>query len=177
MEEPVTLAETKRHLRLEVDETDEDSDILDLIADAREYAEGRQRKKLAVRSFTLTAAAERSFILPPPCKKIISVVVTDKDGQAKAIDEGNYHLYSDDFKAVLVLGKSYKYPSLNSDNRYPVQIEFSSGMLPVEVPRKTKRAIKLLIGHWYETREATTEKKREKPPFAVDALLEMDRTW
>lgn len=173
----MTLTEAKRHLRLEVDETDEDSDILDLIADAREYAEGRQRKKLAIRSFTLIAAAERSFILPPPCKEIISVVVTDKDGQTTALDEADYRLYSDDFKAVLVLGNSYKYPSLNSDNGYPVRIEFTSGMLPIEVPRKTKRAIKLLIGHWYETREATTEKKRDKPPFAVDSLLDMDRTW
>lgn len=173
----MTLEEAKRHLRLEIDETDEDDDILDLIADAREYAEGRQRKKLAVRNFTITSAAERSFILPPPCREVVSVVVIDKDGQATTLDKEDYHLYSDDFKAILVLSNSYKYPSLNSDNSYPVQIEFTAGMFPVEVPRKTKRAIKLLIGHWYETREATTEKKREKPPFAVDALLDMDRTW
>ncbi|MBW4083526.1 head-tail connector protein [Paenibacillus sp. S150] len=173
----MTLAEAKRHLRLEPDETDEDDLIASLISVAREYAEGRQWKKLAVRDFELKAAADRTFQLPPPCQEILSVVVTDKDGQAIEIPGTDYYLYSDNYKASLVLSSAYKYPSLLPDNRFPVQIEFTCGLPTADVPKKTKHAILLLVGHWYENREASTEKKREKPPFAVDALLDMDRTW
>lgn len=176
-QEPVTLAEAKKHLRLELDENDEDDLIAGLISVAREYAEGRQWKKLAVRDFELKAAADRTFQLPPPCQEILSVSVTDKDGHPVELAGTDYYLYSDNYKASLVLSSAYKYPSLLPDNRLPVRIEFTAGLLPSDVPKKTKHAILLLVGHWYENREAATEKKREKPPFTVDALLDMDRTW
>lgn len=171
------MTEAKKHLRLDLDETDEDELIAGLISAAREYAEGRQWKKLAVRNFELKVAAERTFQLPPPCQEILSVIVTDKDGHPIEIPSTDYYLYSDDYKASLVLVSTYKYPSLSSDNRYPIQIKFTAGLSPAAILKKTKLAILLLIGHWYENREATTEKKREKPPFAVDSLLDMDRTW
>lgn len=173
----MTLAEAKKHLRLEPDETDEDDLIAGLISVAREYAEGRQWKKLAVRTYELKAAADRTFQLPPPCQEILSVIVNDRNGDPVEISASNYYLYSDDFKALLELSSTYKYPALSSDNRLPVRIEFKAGLSPEAVLKKTKHAILMLIGHWYENREASTEKKREKPPFAVDALLDMDRTW
>ncbi|AIQ54571.1 hypothetical protein R70331_25710 [Paenibacillus sp. FSL R7-0331] len=173
----MTLAEAKRHLRLESDETDEDGLITTLISVAREYAEDRQWKKLAVRTFELYAADARSFRLPPPCQEILSVIVTDREGQTVELAAADYYLYSDNSKATLELVSTYKYPALSVENKFPVQIQFNSGLIPAAVPKKTKHAILMLIGHWYENREASTEKKREKPPFAVDALLDMDRTW
>lgn len=173
----MTLEEAKKHLRLEPDETDEDDLIAVLISVAREYAEGRQWKKLAIRTFELKAPADRTFQLPPPCQEVLSVIVTDKDGASVEIPATDYYLYSDDYKASLELRSAYKYPALSSDDRLPVRIQFKAGLSPETVLKKTKHAILMLIGHWYENREATTEKKREKPPFAVDALLDMDRTW
>ncbi|ETT46276.1 hypothetical protein BSK66_25530 [Paenibacillus odorifer] len=172
----MTLAEAKRHLRLEEDETDEDELISGLISAAREYAEDRQWKRLAKRKFETQSPADLFFRLPAPCQSIESVSFTDSEGAMVVISPSFYTLYSDNFKADLFLS-SFKYPPLRTTDKYPVRIEFTAGMQPEEVPRKTKIAILMLVGHWYETREATTEKKREKPPFAVDALLDMDRTW
>lgn len=173
----MTLEEVKAHLRLEPDETEEDELVLrPLIGDARDYAEGRQRKRLALRQFELLAHDDRSFQLHPPVSSILSVTVTDKDGIPTTLSPSMYSLYSDSYKASLVLSSGYKYPSVG-ENKYPVRIVFEAGMPPASVPRRTKRAILLLIGHWYENREDVEVRKKKHLPLAVDTLLDMDRTW
>lgn len=58
-----------------------------------------------------------------------------------------------------------------------VVIRFVSGYgdAPGDVPEEYKSAIKLLVGHLYESRETTTEKALKKIPFGVESLLNFNR--
>lgn len=40
-----------------------------------------------------------------------------------------------------------------------------------EIPKPIQHAAMLLVGHWYENREATSERKLEEVPLAVSYLL------
>lgn len=53
----------------------------------------------------------------------------------------------------------------------------AEGEEPVVPPvNETQRqAARLLVGHWYENREAVSEKAPGKVPFAVDMLLRFNR--
>jgi len=56
-----------------------------------------------------------------------------------------------------------------------VRIEFTAGY--TELPASIRQAALLMIGHWYENREAATEAKLSDMPMAVDALLMPCRNW
>lgn len=45
------------------------------------------------------------------------------------------------------------------------------------IPAETRQAVLLLVGHWYEHREAVSEGRLVEPPYAVRALLEMGRVY
>ena len=49
--------------------------------------------------------------------------------------------------------------------------------MSADVPGPLKLAIKLLVGHFYENREATTMLKIDELPLGIKALIEPYRTW
>jgi uncharacterized phiE125 gp8 family phage protein len=59
-----------------------------------------------------------------------------------------------------------------------VKVSFTAGY-GTDIPRTTKQAMLMLIGNWYENREAVVlgTKTPSNIPFGVDALLSMDRMW
>jgi len=49
--------------------------------------------------------------------------------------------------------------------------------LPVEQLPAVQAAVKLLVGHWYENREAATEKALSAAPMAVQSIIGALRVW
>lgn len=174
--EPITLTLTKLHLR--VDHTDEDTLISALISAAREYCEGFQRRSIAVQTWELTMDSFPLEIrLPqPPLVSVTYIKYKDKDGSEMTLSASDYVVNSDEEpgKVVLAYGKSWPYVTL-----YPtgaIKVRYLAGYTTELVPLRTKQAMLLLIGSWYENREAVNIGKVAAPvPFAVDALLWLDR--
>lgn len=57
-----------------------------------------------------------------------------------------------------------------------VRIEYVTG-LPEAQRAAVKMAVKLLVGHWYENREAASEKALSAAPMAVNALVSPLKAW
>lgn len=72
----------------------------------------------------------------------------------------------DDLTAEDTLIEAYKGAAIAHIQNLTEQ-DFSTLM-----PEPIKHAIKLLVGHWYKNREATTETKQQEIPHAVDALIQ-----
>jgi hypothetical protein len=78
----------------------------------------------------------------------------------------------------IVLGYGKCWPSSTLRPANGVCIIFIAGYGSAElVPENTKNAIRLIVGHLYEHREAVTDKPLTDVPLAVDALLGIDRVW
>lgn len=150
--EPVTPTEAKAHLR--VSHASEDELIAGLIRAARDEVEKATGTALIDQSWRL--ALDRwprdsvATIIRHPVKAILSVTVFGADGEATLIDPDTYALDNLSRPARLHF-EAMPAPAriLNG-----IEIDFTAGFgeAGTDVPDLLKRAILLLVAHWYEFR-------------------------
>jgi uncharacterized phiE125 gp8 family phage protein len=179
--EPVTLEEAKKHLRIE--SSDEDVEITGWIQAAREWCEGYQNRafitqtwELALDSFPLGTYIK---IPKPPLQSVTSVKYYDTDETENTFSADSYHVdtYSEPGRIVLKYGETWPSDTLRTANGVIIQFKVGYGDAAASVPEKVKQAIKVLVGHLYENREATDIKELKEVPFAVCSLLGLERIW
>lgn len=169
--EPITLHEVRQHLRLP--ETDaEDALLLSLIKTARSYCEHYTRRALAGQTLefypNLFHDADPIELPCPPLQRVIEISYKDKTGDETFLPPSSYLVdtSSEPGRIMPAAGKSWPaftpYPSL------PIRIRFFSGY--DNLPFSIRLAILLLVGHWYENREATGN-TNSLIDFSVHSLL------
>lgn len=172
--EPViSLDEAKRHLRVFHD--DDDADITDLIAVATAVVEGPNGIGIAlgVQTWRMSLDYFPCEIRIPlgPVREITSVEYTDAAGEAAAVASWRADL--DTQPCRIWPARDTAWPAITCEPG-AVKITFECGF--DDVPADLRAAMKLLIGHFYEHREAvTTDLKAVDLPMGVDAILERYR--
>lgn len=115
--EPLTLSETKLHLRIESSITDEDSHISALIAAARVYAETDGRR-LVTQTMRLTMSRFPSgrFIVIHywPVQSISSITYFDENGTEQTLAATKYRLGSLSGKPVVELDDDEVWPDIDT---------------------------------------------------------------
>lgn len=196
--EPVTLDQAKAHLRVSFD--DEDDYITSLITAARQFIEKATNRAIFSRQMRLTldyfplgytggsiSTTTADFLtwyyrgvsirLPMPgCVSVESVSYIAADGTTKTIDSADYTVDTVSEPARITPAPGYTWPSLQNYRPGQVIVDYTAGSYGdgVEVnncPRTITMAMLLLMGHWYEHREAVSDAKLTTVPLAVDALL------
>lgn len=173
---PVSLAEAKAHLRVE--STDEDALITVLIAAAVAYADGWSGilgRCLITQSwrqdFDCTDAELR---LPLPVIAITEMRVFGADDNTGAtVDAANYELQRDERGSFVRIDDDYSWPTDLAETR-AVRVTFTAGYgaAAADVPADLRVGLLLLIGHWYQNREAVNVGNiTTSLPFGVDALF------
>lgn len=182
--EPLSLEEAKLHLR--VDGTDEDSLITFLIGTARHDVETITRRALITQTWELVMddwPDDDWFPVPmPKLQSILSIKYKDENGVEYTFDPENYAVDTDSVVGRVMLFDDADWPS---DELYPVsaiRVEFTAGYGDTgsDVPAPIRQAMKLLIGHYYENREAvinSTGANIQLLPMGVSALLQTYRVW
>jgi uncharacterized phiE125 gp8 family phage protein len=151
--EPVTLAEAKSHLR--VDLNDDDTLINALITAARQMAEEYTRRAFITQTWEATflplGVPYRGIRLSrPPVQQIVSITV---DGQT--LDPTKYELLDDWIE--------FDPKPLPQDK---IVIRYNAGYgSAADVPSPIKQAILQIVGHLYENRES-----QDMPGLAVNLL-------
>lgn len=172
---PVTLTQAKLHLRLAVDAagavayTAEDDLLNGIIAAATGYAESFLRRALITTEFTSYLDGwTREVVLPfPPLQSIEDFTYADKDG----IEE-DFTGYTVDIPGNRVVIDERPSVMLRDVNPIAITYEAGYGDAGADVPGPIKQAILLLIGHYYQNREASVIGVSVATlPQAVDALL------
>lgn len=174
----VSLEEAKAHLR--IFHTDEDTYIGGLIAAAQDWMAGEKNwlgRSVIEQEWELTLKAfpVGEVRLPkPPLIDVTAVFYTPPDGAEvqlttfRTFDVG----VTDGGYILPAIGEAW--PTTNGEPN-SVRIQFTAGY--EVVPASLKQAALLLIGHWFERREAASETKITDLPMAVDALLMPYRDW
>jgi len=180
--EPVTLAEAKAHLRVDI--TDDDTLISSLITSARQYIERAIRRALVTQTWRASIdefPASGEIVLPkPPLQSVTSIQYTDINDSTSTIASSTYTVDTDSEPGRIVLKYGQSWPSTSLANTNPVQVTFVAGYgAAADVPAHFKQAILLLAGHWYENREAiaVTGAIPKEMPLAVSSLIGLDRVW
>jgi len=180
--EPLTQTEVKNYLRVDSDITEDDALITALIVAARRYCETFTRRAFITQTWTMYLdrfPANRWYITLPksPLQSVTSIKYYDIDGTLQTWSSSKYEVDSSDtIPARVSLAESETWPSTRVQAN-SVQILFIGGYgAAAAVPDTIKSAMYLLVGHWYENREAVTLAGTPKEvPMAVDALLWAER--
>lgn len=160
--DPVTLAEVKQHLR--VDFTDEDARITDFIKAATQRLDGRDGalgRCLITQTWKLTLDTFNSEIpIPlPPCQSIDAITYVDPDGITRTLASTEYQAFALGTIDGAMLRPSYgkSWPTIRNVPE-AVTITFTAGFGddPEDIPEPIRTAIKMRAGHLYENRESVT---------------------
>lgn len=182
-EEPVTLTEAKNHLR--VDLSDDDSLISALIVAAREHAEAITRRAFITQTLKLSLDAFPAnngpiYVPMPPLQSVNSLKYFDTDGMEQTLTEGTDFLVDNESEPGRITPAPDTGWPATQNRPNAVSVEFVAGFGDAsKVPQGIKQAILLMVGHWYENREAVTMQGNNagELPMAVDSLLMMHRIW
>lgn len=182
-EEPVSLAEVKNHLRVDV--SDDDTLIGGLIQAAREYIEETTHRALVTQTWTLSLEnwprGDRIVLPRPPAISVTSVVYIDSDGDSNTFAAANYNVDTVCEPGELVLAYGCSWPSGTLRPMSPITVIYQAGYgAAALVPQHLKQAILLLAAHWYENRETSVTGAgvlSSEVPFTVESLIWLNRVF
>ena len=180
-EEPLTLTEAKAHLR--IDHADEDTGIEALITLARRKIEHDALVQLVTATWNLyrdhfpTWHFQHSLrvieITKPPLQQVNSVQYYDVDAALQTFDAANYYVDAISRPGRITLKNGQVWPTVEWDRPHAVIVNFDAGYgTAADVPEEAKHAMRLLVGHWYENREAAAAGSVREIEFSYESLLE-----
>lgn len=167
--EPVTLADAKAHLKVDVD--DDDGLITRLIVSARRAAEQYTGRVFVTQSWRHTVdawPARRALALPkPPLIGVTSVTTYDRAGTGTVLSPSTYIVDADEQPACIILKETTALPSpLREAGGIAVAFDAGYGS-PSDVPDALKTAILSLCAHLYASRGDG----EAPPPWQALAML------
>ena len=190
--EPITLAEAKLHLR--VDASDEDSLISGLITAARTHVERYTNRVMVYQAFRMMLDTfpyeielPRSLAVEAAANTVTGIAYAtpriryydeDDSQQTLTYADGDFELLLDNNPPLLVLPALGTWPVTYTGQRGAIEVDFIAGYgsTAASVPADLKVAIRMLIAHWYEQREAVaTGTIATTIPLAVESILMMYR--
>jgi uncharacterized phiE125 gp8 family phage protein len=157
--EPLSLSEAKAHLRVDV--ADEDALITALISAARQYIEARTGRMLPQRNFVVELDGfpvnGEDIVLPfPPVTAVSALSYFDTLGATQTLSVGTgYRLGLGLHIPRIRLPVTQTEWADTANVSDAVSISLTGGYAnAAAVPEVAKQAMRLLIGHYYENREA-----------------------
>lgn len=174
---PLTLSEVKAHLRVGFD--DDDSQIQSMLTAAIQYAEKHLWRTLVYT--TLKAQYEcfpygRVIRLPrPPLASVTSVVYYDTDGNSQTLSSSTYFVDTASKPGRIVLKDGQSWPDTEAFRPNAVEVTYVAGVDDDDISLNSiRRALLLLIGNWYENREAVSDIGMLEVPHAVQSIFAME---
>ncbi len=150
--EPVTLAEAKAHLR--VTNLSEDALIGGLISAAREDVERTTGMALIDQTWRLVLdhwpQGNMAALVRHPVKQVLSVTMFGSEGEASIVGPNDYQV--DALSRPARLHFEREPDRLRVMNGLEIDFLAGFGEAGTDVPDLIKRAILLLVAHWYEFR-------------------------
>lgn len=180
--EPISLAEAKQHLR--VDTASDDAYIASLITAAREFCEDYLDRTLTHTQWQMKMDNFPSEIMLPRPPAVASgtatsVVVTYVEnslGGTSVLSSSEYRVDRDSTPGAIRPLYGGSWPShLSDQNSVTVTWWGGYGPNPESVPQVVRHAMLMLVGTWYERRQAVDSVSATEVPMGARALLDFAR--
>ena len=178
--EPLTVAEAKLHLRVDI--SDDDAYIATLITAAREWVENYLDRTLITTQLILRAAefpTEELELARPPMvasgtATAVVITYTLADTTTATLSTALYRVDRTSTPGNVAPIINGTWPSDVIEDANAVAVTYWAGYGPTSasVPATIRHAMLMLIGHWYDRRSAVLTGTISKPiEFAVESLL------
>ena len=178
-QEPLTLEQAKLHARIDTD--DDDKLIMPIITAARQWIEGQTRRALVTQTWDYeidygwpyTQSGIPTIVIPKnPVQSITSITYQDNAGTSPqpTLASSQYTVVNRKHRTYIVPAYDVTWPDIRCVPAC-VTIRFVAGEAIGSVPEQLIEAMKLLVTHFYERRDLTTEKQLTEVPFSVEALI------
>jgi len=173
----VALRECKRHLNIST--TEDDQFLTDSIDAATRYVEEftgkcyrHQQRRLVLNSFEDDRYVMGRRIYPQrtpiTATSDVSIIYVDTNGTTQTLPTSDYQVSVNDHPGNISEAYSATWPNTYSqDNAVTVTYSVKASSTPPTV----KHAINMLVGHWYNHREATADKVTHDVSYGLNALL------
>jgi len=111
---------------------------------------------------------------------VTSIQYIDSDGNKQTLPANSYNVDTNSAPGRITPAQGMFWPILNDYIPGSVQItyvaaSYGDGVTVNTMPMTLVQGMLLLIGHWYEHREAVSELNLKNVPFAVDALFGIEK--
>jgi uncharacterized phiE125 gp8 family phage protein len=150
-----------------------------LITAAREYVEQHTNRQTTVATWELTLDRWPSghiIRLPrPPLASVTSLKYYDADNVQQTWSSSNYLVRTSHEPGQVHKYNTVTWPTVK-DRPDAIAVRYVAGVAQASVSQRIKAAILLLVGHWFENREAVVIGTiATEIPVAVQSLLEQLR--
>lgn len=174
---PVSLNEAKAHCR--VDTADDDTLLTGLIEAAVSHLDGYGGvlgRAIMAQTWARDFDGFGTGGLRLPVGDLISVTSVayyDIANQVQTLSSAVYTAFTDELGPYVALKPDHVWPlTYGRPDAVRVTWQAGFGASAVNVPAAIRHAILLMVGHWYENREASVVGAPVAPlPMAVDALI------
>ena len=177
--EPVSVADAKRHLRVE--HSDDDLLIKRLIETAVAYVDvrGALGKAMITQTWAEWFGPNSSEILLSlgPVQSVSAIKYYDTDNALQTETLSNYHVLGTSTHTVIKPKTGYWWPTTSSRSD-AIKIEYVIGYGDTfrDVPSTVRHAILMLVSHYYENRVNELIGTISKTiPFGFEALIDSER--
>jgi uncharacterized phiE125 gp8 family phage protein len=178
--DPLTLAEAKAHLR--VTHSSEDGLIAGYILAAREFVESSTHRRLITQTLDYTIddgwpcviarGYYRSRIELPvqPVASVTSITYVDGSGNSQTLAANQYVVRTDGPVPFIESAYSVTWPSVRCQSN-AITVRFVAGTAIGDVPNPLMQAMRMLVAHANENREAVSGGVFVEVPLGVEAFL------
>lgn len=174
---PVSLAEAKRHCRVDCAVTEDDDLIGSFIEAATAHLDGWSGvlgRALMNQTWRQDFSGFSGCMRLPlaPCSAIDAITYVDGDSVERTLSDGVYTLLSDARGPFVSLAAGQSWPSaLRRPDAVSVSFVAGYGAEAGKVPAPLRTAIMMTVAHLYANREAVGDGALAALPFGVDALI------
>lgn len=175
---PLTIEVVKDHLN--IDDSDRDALVTQMIMSAVSFIDGLGVLGKAMMTQTwgqwYPASPSEAVIRMLPIQSIDAVKYYDTDGVLQTATLADFELQSAGEWAIVKPVSGASWPPADS-REAAIKIEYIAGYGDAnDVPDAIKQALLMLVAHWFENRESTTDIRLETTPFGFDELISTHRS-
>jgi uncharacterized phiE125 gp8 family phage protein len=172
----IPLADVRLHLRLDLlgGSTHPDDTLITAFIDAaRDYVEHTTQRSIGVQTLELALDAfpDGAIELPLGAASITSITYVDDSDAIITVSGSEYVLDEYSHQSWALFVDSWPEP------KYAANVVKVRYVTKSTINSAVKAAMLLLIGHWYENREASNFDKLQSIPLGVKSLLDTERVY
>lgn len=175
---PISLAEAKAQMRVEGG--DEDSIIQRLIDAAVAFVDVQGALGFAMITQTwaewLGPNQSTVYLSLGPVQSVSSIKYYDTDGNLQTATLADFNIFGTPNRISISPKTSKAWPITQTrDDAIKIEYVIGYGSTSASVPQTVRHALLMLVAHWYENREASSEKQMMNLPYGFAEMIGSER--
>jgi uncharacterized phiE125 gp8 family phage protein len=175
---PISLAEAKAQMRVEGG--DEDSIIQRLIDAAVAFVDVQGVLGFAMITQTwaewLGPNQSTVYLSLGPVQSVSSIKYYDTDGNLQTATLADFNIFGTPNRISISPKTSKAWPITQTrDDAIKIEYVIGYGSTSASVPQTVRHALLMLVAHWYENREASSEKQMMNLPYGFAEMIGSER--